>query len=556
MTRKSVIQAVCSVAVMGALLLPGGTALLAQSGLSPRPQVREAIAFSVSAPLRELARMPAPPTFALQDTGPVRHIARASSGQVVDVTERGANGSGSNYSVGVNVMGLGYGFPGFTVSNSVPDSNIAVGDTQIVQWVNASYAVFDKTGSALTAAIAGNQIWQNLGGACAQYNSGKPIVQWDVAARRWFFSQNVLTGPPFYTCIAVSSSSDALGTYYLYQFPLGNGYPDLPKWGTWTNGYYQSQYNFGTDGKTPIGELPCVYDRSKMLTGDNSAGQVCFQLAIMDFGLLPGDIDSHVQPPAGQNELLFSLANSSNFAMYEISIDWSNPSNAQIFGGNESQLFAVPAFTPACNGQFLGNCVAQLNSTQLLKVLGDRLLYRLVYYDDPPLVSVRATPPKPLPSQHWLVVHDVTASGGNQAERWYEIKAKQRISHYTDLTLFQSSTYAPDSTVNRWMGSIARDKQSNILMGYSVSNRQIYPGIAIAGRLLGDPVNTMEPEVTVLEGTGSEQGDAYDSWGYYTSMRLDPVDGCTFWYTNEYYTLTGYQEWSTQIASARFNTCE
>ena len=41
----------------------------------------------------------------------------------------------------------------------------------------------------------------------------------------------------------------------------------------------------------------------------------------------------------------------------------------------------------------------------------------------------------------------------------------------------------------------------------------------------------------------------------YSSMRIDQ-DGCTFWYTTEYYQLTASFDWSTQIASAKFANCQ
>ena len=36
-------------------------------------------------------------------------------------------------------------------------------------------------------------------------------------------------------------------------------------------------------------------------------------------------------------------------------------------------------------------------------------------------------------------------------------------------------------------------------------------------------------------------------------MNVDPVDGCTFWYTNEYVTGNGF--WSTRIGSFSFDSC-
>jgi len=44
----------------------------------------------------------------------------------------------------------------------------------------------------------------------------------------------------------------------------------------------------------------------------------------------------------------------------------------------------------------------------------------------------------------------------------------------------------------------------------------------------------------------------YSRWGDYTSLRIDPADDATFWYTNEYYThntkVFNFM-WSTVVGS-------
>ena len=48
-------------------------------------------------------------------------------------------------------------------------------------------------------------------------------------------------------------------------------------------------------------------------------------------------------------------------------------------------------------------------------------------------------------------------------------------------------------------------------------------------------------------------------WGDYTSLNIDPVDDCTMWYANEYYTLAGQISsvagWNTRIASFKLPGC-
>jgi hypothetical protein len=165
-------------------------------------------------------------------------------------------------------------------------------------------------------------------------------------------------------------------------------------------------------------------------------------------------------------------------------------------------------------------------------------------------------------SQHWLVNLDVQASGGQIGVRWMEITAPIKKVAPTALKVYQQGTFAPNGDW-RWMGSVARDKAGDILLGYSKScgdtcpgGTPTFPSIAIAGRKKNDPIGLgkLEAEVKVVTGAGS-QPDTSNRWGDYSAMRIDR-DGCTFWYTQEYYTVTATFDWSTRIASAKFSNCK
>ena len=110
------------------------------------------------------------------------------------------------------------------------------------------------------------------------------------------------------------------------------------------------------------------------------------------------------------------------------------------------------------------------------------------------------------------------------------------------------------------MGSVAQDKKGNMALGYSVTNAtDVYPGIRYTGRLAGDPLGQMTlGEGVVINGSGV-QTTTNSRWGDYTSMNVDPVDDCTFWYVNEYYTAAGQASspagWQTRIASFKLPGC-
>ncbi len=147
-----------------------------------------------------------------------------------------------------------------------------------------------------------------------------------------------------------------------------------------------------------------------------------------------------------------------------------------------------------------------------------------------------------------MVTHSVTA-GSSVGLRWYEIRSPR-----TTPVVYQQATYAPDSKY-RWMGSIAMDKVGDMALGYSISSATQHPGISFTGRLVTDPLNSMESEINVITGGGSEQAPNY-RWGDYTSMAIDPVDDCTFWYTNQYYKTDSLESWSTRVVSFKFPSCK
>src|SRR5260370_14902381 len=104
------------------------------------------------------------------------------------------------------------------------------------------------------------------------------------------------------------------------------------------------------------------------------------------------------------------------------------------------------------------------------------------------------------------------------------------------------------------MGSIAMDSAGDIAAGYSVSSSAMNPAIRYAGRVPGDPLNTLQTETSIIEGTGS-QLPTLNRWGDYSGMSVDPVDDCTFWYTNEYLQTNGTFNWSTRVPTFKFPSC-
>src|SRR5438874_656201 len=157
---------------------------------------------------------------------------------------------------GLGFAGVGNGDYGFAPNAAPPDTNGAVGATQYVQWVNESFAVFNKsTGALVYGPAAGNTLWSGFGGGCQTNNDGDPVAQYDKAANRWVLTQFSVSTTPYLQCLAVSTTSDATGTYNRYSFSFSD-FPDYPKLGVWPDAYYMS-FNMFVGGRTFSGGRVC-----------------------------------------------------------------------------------------------------------------------------------------------------------------------------------------------------------------------------------------------------------------------------------------------------------
>ena len=536
--RSRLAAATGAIALLSSLLLTLQPALAKQPDVSP-VEVSGSVHSDVSEPVRDLTGV-APADADEKDhekDKPLRPLPNMGNAlKQPDGALQGTAGPSGPATPGLGFAGVGQGDYGFSDQYAPPDTNGAVGATQYVQWVNTYFAVFNKATGAIATGFpkAGNSLWAGFGGGCQTNNDGDPIVQYDKLAQRWILTQFSVSTTPYLQCVAVSTSPDATGSYYRYAFSYGTTqFNDYPKLGVWPDGYYVS-YNIFNNGQTFAGSKVCAMDRAKMLVGDASATQQCFQLSTAYGGLLPSDLDGTTPPPAGApNPFLNFGLNSLN--RWQFHVDWANAANSSFAGPT---AIPVSSFSAACSGG--GTCIPQPNTTQKLDSLADRLMYRLAYRNFGDHESL-------------VVNHSVTA-GTSVGVRWYEIRNPNGSP-----TVFQQGTYAPDATY-RWMGSIAMDGSGDIALGYSGSSSTVNPYIAYAGRVPTDPLGTLSAETVAKAGGGSQKCSfpicsSLSRWGDYSAMTVDPVDDCTFWYTNEYEKTTGAFNWSTWITSFKFPGC-
>ena len=450
-----------------------------------------------------------------------------------------------------NFGGLSYALNG---DGWPPDTNGDVGPVYYLQTVNTSLGIFRKSDGALLASFTFDALMGqgNQGNLCDTDNFGDPVVVWDSAADRWIatdfaFKLNSQGDPvaPFYQCFAVSRTGDPLtGGWYFYSLQTTDYFPDYPKLGVWPDGLYLTANLFRGNNSRNV--RVWALNKAQMYAGAGAAS-VLFNLpasiqGVSIFTGLPSTYHAVTgTPPAGRPNLISVIWSSKLARVWKFHVDWNSPANSTLTGPSNVTLASwgvAPASVPAKNGN-------------ALDTLRERLMVQSQYTNIGGVESL------------WLT-HTVANPGnsGLAAPRWYQVNVTGGNVAASPL---QQSTWAPDSTVSRWMGSLAVDKNGNMAIGYTAASSSLFPAIRYAGRLASDPANTLgQSETSLIEGSASQccnfsNGSVNNRWGDYSAMTIDP-DGCTFWYTNEHYqspqpTTLAQDNWQTRIGSFKFPNC-
>jgi hypothetical protein len=475
-----------------------------------------------------------------------------------------------------------------SVSNDDVDANGAVGIKQYMEYINSSYQAYDKITNAPVwpSPQPIDTLWAN-NPPCYKGSNGTTsaiqldaVISYDRLASRWVVVAHTAEANNYYMCIAVSSIDDLTSaTWGAYSYKLeqnlgldGTLYdlPDWPKVGTWPDGYYIAMDEVDQVLNQEVGVVVCAFDRPDILNNPlNIMPPACLTIPTnastnlyLSHSLIPADVDGTTAPPAGRDEFMVSIQNppndgstmtSSTFNLWDFHVDWTAaPPTLTLV---QQTTPTVTTYTPGCylyeaGNPSITNCVPEnrSNGSEIVDSVGDRFMPRFAYRN---LGS----------SESFLISHTVQtgpgASGTTPAAyqtgiRWYQLTDNGSGTP----TVAQSGTINPDASLYRFLPSIAQDHSGNVAVGYSTSNALSDPGISFSYWSLAGSTPTAPTEVTIINGTGEEvtANTGVGKWGSYSSMTVDPVDDCTFWYVNEYFFTDN--TWRTRIANFKIPGCQ
>ena len=435
---------------------------------------------------------------------------------------------------GLDFANFGAGHP--------PDTVGDVGPNHYIQAVNTSIGVYNKTGTRLAAFTFDTFMSQgHFGNLCDTNNFGDPVVLYDTFEDRWVITDfafrldgggNVISPPGSFQCFAVSRTGDPIaGGWNFYSVHITDALNDYPKFGIWPDGIYMSANMFGFPATGSFqGTRVWALNKAQMYAGAPSIQVLQFTPPASEFTLLPSNARLQAgTPPAGSPNYFATVFNFSNaISFYKFHVDWNSISLSSLTGPFLTiapDSWTIPPDTVPAQGGNPNDTLAVLlmMQNQYTNLGGAESLWQSHTVGNPATAGVSA-----------VRYYQTDVTGGSVA-----------------ANTTQAFTHAPDTT-NRYMPSVAVDHVGDMAIGYSASTAALFPAIRYAGRLAADPVNTLpQTETSLIEGTGSQNSST--RWGDYSAMSVDP-DGCTFWFTNEYYIATG-SNWQTRVGSFAFPSC-
>lgn len=421
-----------------------------------------------------------------------------------------------------------------------PDTNGAIGPNHFVELVNGAIAIYDRSGTRLSA-VTDQSFFRITVGATTYPRNGSydPRIIYDRRSGRWIACE-LEFGPSYnaagdthenHMMLAVSQTSDPTGAWNKYVMYSGlpdassvRYFSDFETLGTDNNGVYWAVRYFPTSGNSFV--RLWATRKTPLLTG----------VANIDTYYMADTMAVHGTPHPALNQdnvgpsgtAWFAAASSLSYSnLWLRSLTW--PATGGPTWGDQ-QLMTTPAFgeTPGApssgsasnidtGGVRLQNAVIMNNKLWAARNVGTN--------------SVGGSASVDRCGVEYLVV-DVSGVPATfvQSGRKYDTAASSPI-HYFYPSICPTGT-----------GSAA--------MGFSDSNGSRYVAAATCGRLAGDTAGTLQSVTTLQDGLNSYR--VLDSinrnrWGDYSYTSLDPRNNQAIWTVQEY-ALGTANVWGTYIA--------
>jgi hypothetical protein len=446
--------------------------------------------------------------------------------------------------LGTNFVGIDQ--PSSDCPCEPPDTNVAAGPDQVVEVINLSLRIFDKSGNP-----QGNPVFLNtffgIGGAF----SSDPKVRYDPASQRWFVSLLSLNGSKLTNSaygqidLAVSSGPDlSTATWNTYAFVTPSSFPDQPDLGFSSdkvvlsaNGFACQPVSAGgcnaADMTDSVGSAPAVS------SGNGNEFFVIDKSDVIGGAPIPR---ADYYPP-GQDGATFSIqparmmpgTSPQPTTVYMASVEFPSSNVIHVF-----TVDGVPTGSPNPPGTSYSVTSLTINSLASppsavqpsgglsANFTGDNRLEDAMWQD----------------GHLWVAANSACKPQGDTSTR----DCMRFIEVLTDspMQVNQDFDYGTPNT-DYYYPAVQTDQLGNLVTVFSRSSSAEFPSVYFASRLASDPLNSMSFPVLIQRGK-TNYTSSYHRWGDYSGASVDPSDGTKIWVAGEYATSASSPNWGTWIA--------
>eukprot|EP00899_Mesostigma_viride_P023994 jgi/Mesvir1/477/Mv11351-RA.1 len=373
-----------------------------------------------------------------------------------------------------------------------------------------------------------------------------PYTAYDHLADRWLImevARNATSGGHF-LCLLLSLSHIPYGLLYRgYAVALPGDPGDLAL------AVAADAYYFGT-AESP----PSVYaiDRARLLAGSTMRPLVRFQPPALSGlslqGLMPASLSGAARAGAACGLFLRAVDDEISAGTPDVGGDFVEvwqlcPSFDNAASASLTLLANVRVSefdSRFCGSVSDANCFAQPSSTVLLNTYHRSMISK---------VSYRSF------AAYDALVASWTVDGGNDkgAVMWVELRRIVMAGVLGPWTRYQDGIINPSSSRHAWLPSVALDRSNNIVLGYSGidASHGVNGSLFFTGRAFHAAPGTLpSPEALLVAGTSASTTTTF---GGRSSMALDAMDGCTFYFTGPWETRASRS--ATYIGAVRFPGC-
>jgi hypothetical protein len=382
-----------------------------------------------------------------------------------------------------------------------PDTDGAVGASKMMSTLNSNYVVEQKSNGAVVGSVVGMDTFWSGAGATSPFD---PKTYFDPYNQRWIVTAVDAAGSANSGILyGLSDSSDPSGTWHLYKIDADSGntaWADYPGVGfnknlvvITVNMFLNSNNMYEGHAKVFAVNYPALR------SGTNGSPTVT-----------PIQNGFTIQPAvtysATENNLYMvehGLSSAASYYFYTVS------STGTVSGGTTTLTNPLGAWA-APGGNILPQSGGHPVDSGDSRILNALFRNGNIYYAQ--TIGLPA------------------GSLTHTAAQWVEVN--------TSGTFVQGGRIA-DSTATHWYAypSIAVNKNSDIMVGFSEFASNHYPNAGYAVHMSTDLAGTMRDPLTLKAGEGNywkQFNGPRNRWGDYSATQVDPADDTSFWTTQEY----------------------